>query len=125
MLRMHAIKNNLTKKLGSLVSDESVFRHSIIGMLSFMVLLPLILKLFGFGRHDIYIAFNSVALFFLALLLGSGLLNLQPKEKREPLKNGWSVFCQRNPTVGRALSWFAGIGAVRLLCVSRLSVANK
>ena len=108
---MRSIYNQLNKKLSSLVSDESVFWHSI----GFMVLLPLILKLFGLGRHDIYLAFNQAALFFLAMIVVSALTNIRPKGKREPLTSASSTFCQRNPTVGRMLSWLVGISLITFL----------
>ena len=83
---MHAIKNNLTKKLGSLVSNGSTLRYSIGGMLVFIFLVGWISKAVGLGHSSIQLTFILALVFCFALLLGSALLNQTPKAERRSLR---------------------------------------
>jgi len=78
---MHAIKNNLTKKLGSLLSG-SAYLYLISGMVGFIFLVGWISKAVGLGHSSILLTLILTQVFCLALLLGLALLNQTPKEKR-------------------------------------------
>lgn len=81
MLRMHAIKNDLTKKLGSLLNDKPTYWYSMLIMFASIILVGKISKACGLGHNGILLMICLAGAFCFTLLLGSALLNLTPKEE--------------------------------------------
>lgn len=83
---MSSIYNQMKAKIGSLVNNESAYYwYSIIGMCVCIILAGKISKEVGLSHNDIKLVIYLVAALFLALLLTSALLNLNPPPEKSPL----------------------------------------